>query len=74
MWTMFFDGSKTQDGAGAGCVLIDPGQGKTLISCHLDFECTNNTTEYEAFVQGVKKAIDLKVKYIKVFGESEIIV
>jgi hypothetical protein len=28
MWTMFFDGSKTQDGVGAGCVLIDPGQGK----------------------------------------------
>jgi ribonuclease HI len=30
--------------------------------------------EYEALVQGLKKAIDLKVKYLKVFGDSEIIV
>jgi ribonuclease HI len=74
MWSMFFDGSKTQDGVGAGCVLIDPGQGKTLISFHLEFECTNNTTEYESLVQGLKKAIDLKVKYLKVFGDFEIII
>jgi hypothetical protein len=36
-WAMFFDGSKTQDGVGIGCVLIDPIQGKTLISCRLEF-------------------------------------
>ena len=23
-WTLFFDGSKTLEGSGAGCVLIDP--------------------------------------------------
>jgi ribonuclease HI len=74
MWSMFFDGSKTQEGVRAGCVLIDPEQCKTLISCHLEFECTNNTAEYKALVQGLKKAIDLKVKYLKVFGDSEIIV
>jgi hypothetical protein len=32
IWTMFFDGSKSQDGAGEGCILIDPHQCKTLIS------------------------------------------
>jgi ribonuclease HI len=73
MWTMFFYGSKTWDGAGIGCVLIDPSQGKTLISCLLEFECTNNTAEYEALFQGLKKSIDLQVKYLKVFGDSEII-
>jgi ribonuclease HI len=73
MWTMFFDGSNTQDGSWAGCVLIDLGKGKALISCRLKFECTNNTAKYEALVQGLKKAIDLKVKYLKVFGDSEII-
>jgi ribonuclease HI len=54
--------------------LINPIQVKTLISCHLELEFTNNTVEYEALVQGLKKAIDLKVKYLKVFGDSEIIV
>ena len=71
---MLFDVSKTQDGVRVGCVLIDPRQGKMLISCHLEFECTNNTVEYEALVQGLKKAIDLKVKYLKLFGDFEIIV
>jgi hypothetical protein len=30
--------------------------------------------EYESLIQGLKKAIDLKVKCLKVFGDSEIIV
>eukprot|EP00253_Pinus_taeda_P014241 PITA_14241 len=45
-----------------------------MLSCRLEFECTNNTAEYEALVQGLYKAIGLKVQYLKVFGDSEIIV
>ena len=71
-WTLFFDGSKTLEGSGAGCVLIDPKKNKHFLSCRLEFECTNNTTEYEALVQGLRKAIELKVKNMKVYGDSEI--
>ena len=73
-WTLFFDGSKTLEGLGAGCVLIDPQKNKHFLACRLEFECTNNTTEYEALVQGLRKAIELKVSNLKVFGDSEIIV
>eukprot|EP00253_Pinus_taeda_P002787 PITA_02787 len=45
-----------------------------MLSCRLEFECTNNTTEYEALVHGLYKAIDLKVQYLKVFGDSEIVI
>ena len=45
-----------------------------MLSCGLEFECTNNTAKYEALVQGLYKAIGLKVQYLKVFGDSEIIV
>jgi hypothetical protein len=45
MWTMFFDGSKTQDGARVGYVLINPSQEEMIISCHLELECTKNTTK-----------------------------
>eukprot|EP00253_Pinus_taeda_P004312 PITA_04312 len=45
-----------------------------MLSCRLEFECTNNTTEYEALVQGLYKAIGLKVQYLKVFGDSEIVI
>jgi ribonuclease HI len=40
----------------------------------LEFECTNNTIEYEALVQGLKKTIDLNVKKLKVFRDLEIII
>ena len=62
------------EGLGAGCVLIDPRKNKHFISCRLEFECTNNTAEYEALVQGLKKTIEIKVKNMKVYGDSEIVV
>ena len=45
-----------------------------MLSFRLEFECTNNTAEYEALVQGLYKAIGLKVQYLKVFGDSEIVI
>jgi hypothetical protein len=44
------------------------------VSCRLEFECTNNTTEYEALVKGLNKSIDLNIEEIKVSVDSEIIV
>jgi hypothetical protein len=73
-WTLFFDGSKSNEGVGAGCVLQDPNGNKTMLAYRLEFQCTNNVDEYEALIQGLKKAIDLNVKFIKVYGDSKIIV
>ena len=73
-WTLYFDGSKTLEGSGAGCALIDPRKNKHFLSCRLEFECTNNTSDYKALVQGLKKEIELKVKNMKVYGDSEIVV
>jgi len=73
-WSLYFDGSKSSEGSGAGCILVSPQGEKTMLSCRLEFECTNNTTEYEALVQGLYKAIGLKVQHLKVFGDSEIVI
>ena len=53
---------------------MDPKNNKHFLSCRLEFECTNNTAEYEALIQGLKKEIESKVKSLKVYGDSEIIV
>jgi ribonuclease HI len=74
VWTFYFDGSKSKEGPGEGCILIDPKGTRNFLSCRLEFECTNNTTEYEALVQGIKKSIDLNIIELKVFRDSEIIV
>ena len=54
--------------------MIDPKKNKHFLSCTLEFECTNNIAEYEALVQGLRKAIELKVNNLQVFGDPKIIV
>ena len=71
---MYFDASKNQEGLGVDCVLIDLEKNKHFLSCRLEFECTNNTAEYGALIQGLKKAIEFKTRNLKVYGDSEIIV
>ena len=73
-WTLYFYGSKSSEGVGSSCILINPEGEKTMMTCRPEFECPNNTTEYEAPVQGLYKAIDLGVKYLRVYGDYEIIV
>ena len=58
----------------AGFVLIDPRGSKWMIAFILEFECTNNIDEYEALVQGLKKAVDLGAEIIQCYGDSDIIV
>lgn len=73
-WKNFIDGSKSNDGIGSGCILFSPKGEKTMLTCRLDFDCTNNTVEYEALVQGLYKEIGLNIKYLQVFGDSEIVI
>ena len=74
LWSLYFDGSKSKEGARAGCLLIDPHRKRYFVACRLEFECTNNIAEYEALIQGLKKAIDLGAKALVVLGDSEIII
>jgi ribonuclease HI len=72
--TLYFDGSKYQQGAGAGCIFINPAGKNSFLSCRLEFECTNNTVEYKALVQGIKKTIYLNINELIVFSYLEIFV
>ena len=44
------------------------------MACRLEFECTNNTAEYAALLQGLRKALDMDIQNLVVFGDSEIVV
>jgi ribonuclease HI len=70
IWSLYFDGSKSKKGASARCVLIDLVGSNTFIACRLDFECTNNTAKYEALLQRLRKALDMDVWNLMVFGDS----
>ena len=71
---MYFDGSSSKEGAGAGIVLISPRGGNVCLMYKLEFHTTNNTTKYEALVMGLRIAKDLGIQQLAIFGDSELVV
>ena len=56
---MYFDGSVMAPGSGAGVVLISPDGSRLHYAICLHFLASNNTTEYEALINGLCIAIEL---------------
>ena len=73
-WTLYFDGAVNMSGNGVGAVIISPDGKQYPFSVRLQFECTNNTAEYEACIIGLEAALELKVKKLEVFGDSMLII
>ena len=74
LWKMYFDGSSSKEGAGAGILLISPGGESVSLVYKLEFVTTNNTIEYEALLLGLKAAKDMGIQQIYVYGNSELVV
>ena len=53
-----------------GVTLISMIDQVTSLSYKLEFETTNNTTEFEALVLGLKAASEIGVSQISMFGDS----
>jgi hypothetical protein len=60
-WVMYFDGSYTRKGAGAGVVLIPPEGDMLKYMIQIEFAATNNTREYEGLVTGLWLAKELGI-------------
>ena len=73
-WTMVFDGASNALGNGIGTVIISPEGCHTPFTARLCFNCTNNMAEYEACIMGLKAAIDLRIKFLNVFGDSALVI
>lgn len=74
VWKLLFDGSRSSNGSGGGCMLISPQGEKYYSSFRFSFSCTNNTVEYESLFHGLLWARKKKIKCLQVFGDSELIV
>lgn len=72
--SLYFDGSKSKEGVGVGCLLLDCRDNKIFVVCRLELECTNNVAKYQGLIEGLKKDLDLKMQCLKVYGEYEIII
>ena len=54
--------------------MISPEGEHIPISIKLEFKVTNNVAEYEACLHGLKSAIKLRLRHLRVFGDSSLII
>src|SRR3954468_9936472 len=74
-WTMFFDGSKRQQGAGAGVVLVSPEGMKLIYVLQFKFShASNNEAEYEALIHGMRMAKTCGATRLVIYGDSNLVV
>ena len=74
VWNLYFDGASNYRGCGVGILIISPRGEHTPLSIKLDFDVTNNGAEYKACLHGLQAAIWLKIKKLKVHGDSSLII
>ncbi|XP_050248808.1 uncharacterized protein LOC126696044 [Quercus robur] len=71
---MKFDGSSTIQSGGVGVVLYHEKDKAVALSFKLEFPCSNNTAEYEAYLTGLATALQIRVKHLRVLGDSNLVV
>jgi len=73
---IYFDGAAepTNPGPASGAAIIDLPTGESLtVTVDLGVQ-TNNVAEYSGAIAGLKKALELGCKHIKVFGDSQLVI
>ena len=55
-------------------VLYHNGEETVALSFKLEFPCSNNTAEYEAYLTGLATALEMGIKHLKVVGNSNLVV
>ena len=74
-WTMHFDGSKRENGAGAGVILTSPRGDKLKYVLRMNFpKATNNEAEYEALIHGMRMAKACGATRLDIYGDSKLVV
>jgi hypothetical protein len=56
LWRMHFDGSHSNEGNGAGIILVSPAGKIHNLSYRLEFSCSSNAAEFEALLLGIENA------------------
>ena len=73
-WGMVLDGAIHQYGNGIEAVIITPQGAHLPFTARLTFKCINNMAECEACIMGLEEAMNLRIKYLDVFGDSALVV
>jgi ribonuclease HI/uncharacterized protein YehS (DUF1456 family) len=73
-WMMFFDGAARREESGAGVVFVSPQKHMLPFAFRLNEPCSNNVAEYQALIAGLQMALDMKISYLEVYGDSKLVI
>jgi len=73
-WTLFFDGSTCDRGAGIGIVLNSPRGKKYEFSLPIVATSTNNQAEYQALIKGLQLLREAHADAVEVFRDSMLVI
>ena len=73
-WTLSVDGASRQTREGIGLQLTSPTGERIEHAVRLGFSATNNESEYEAMVAGLKLALTMGADNLSVQSDSQLVV
>jgi hypothetical protein len=73
-WMMYFDGSLMKIGVGVGLLFISPLGMHMRYVIQIHFAASNNVAKYDALVNGLRIAIELRVRCLDVQGDSQLVI
>ncbi|XP_075665479.1 uncharacterized protein LOC142635160 [Castanea sativa] len=71
-WMMFFNRAAQQEESGAGVVFVSPQKQVLPFAFVLSEPCSNNVAEYQALITSLQIALDMKISYLEVYGDSKL--
>jgi ribonuclease HI len=60
-WIMYFDGALNLEGTGAGVLFISPDGEQLKYILQIRYKASNNDTEYDALIHGLRIAVSLDI-------------
>ncbi|GJS93738.1 reverse transcriptase domain-containing protein [Tanacetum coccineum] len=72
-WTLSMDGSSCVDGSGAGLILTSPEGTEFTYALRFQFTASNNETEHEALIAGLRIAAQMGVRNVHVSVDSKLV-
>ena len=73
-WELYVDGSSNEGGLEAGLILVSLEGHRMHCALRFGFKASNNETEYEALITGLKLAKEMKVESLEVYSDSQLVV
>ncbi|XP_072056359.1 uncharacterized protein [Arachis hypogaea] len=73
-WTIHVDGASNKEGSGAGILLKEGDKVVAEQSLQFRFNASNNQSEYEALLAGLKHALQLQIPRITAYCDSSLVV